>query len=63
MQLGGGGPGLGQTYPPGFLLHVLAMLSTSNLHPELAVQVARVLAFGYGTSGVFYISFFPSKMS
>jgi hypothetical protein len=29
----------GQTYPPGFLLHVLAMLSSSNLHPELAVQV------------------------
>ena len=41
LQLGGGGggPALGhQTYPPGFLLHVLAMLSTSNLHPELAVQ-------------------------
>lgn len=31
-------PGLGQTYPPGFLLHVLAMISNSTLHPELGVQ-------------------------
>ena len=37
-----GGPvGGHQTYPPGFLLHVLAMLSSSNLHPELAVQARR----------------------
>lgn len=29
---------LGQAYPPGFLLHVLAMLSNTALHPELAAS-------------------------
>merc|ERR1719508_443429 len=38
LQLGASTQTMQQAYPPGFLLHVLAMLSNTALHPELGAN-------------------------